>query len=211
MFFGFNKILKKILPTGLFYRSLIIVAAPTIILQIIITVVFFDSIWIKANKGLTRSLVGELKTLSDIYSGSDAVQIEYLTEQFKFNYLDSDDFAKNWKNDTVCKLKYIGSSKATSVIIFPINGKTPQNEVIKVGVDRNIDKVFVQLQKKYPVFRPCVKIFSVGPVKAQIGLKDGVEAGQSYGILNKSYKLPKISEVKKNEGLIKRKIKKILN
>ena len=104
-------------------------------------------------------------------------------EQFKFNYLDSDDFAKNWKNDTVCKLKYIGSSKATSVIIFPINGKTPQNEVIKVGVDRNIDKVFVQLQKKYPVFRPCVKIFSVGPVKAQIGLKDGVEAGQSYGIL----------------------------
>ena len=104
-------------------------------------------------------------------------------EQFRFNYLDNDDFAKNWKNDTVCKLKYIGSSKATSVIIFPINGKTPQNEVIKIGVDRNIDKVFVQLQKTYPVFRPSVKIFSVGPVKAQIGLKDGVEAGQSYGIL----------------------------
>ena len=95
MFFGFNKILKKILPTGLFYRSLIIVAAPTIILQIIITVVFFDSIWIKANKGLTRSLVGELKTLSDIYSGSDAVQIEYLTEQFKFNF----DFVINIKDE----------------------------------------------------------------------------------------------------------------
>jgi len=86
MFFGLNNILKKILPTGLFYRSLIIVAAPTIILQIIITVVFFDSIWIKANKGLTRSLVGEIKTLSDIYTGRDSQQIDYLTEQFKYNF-----------------------------------------------------------------------------------------------------------------------------
>ena len=34
---------------------------------------------------------------------------------------------------------------------------------------------------------------------------------QSYKILNKSYKLPKKSEIKKNEGLIKRTIKKILN
>ena len=86
MSFGLNSILKKILPTSLFYRSLIIVAAPTIVLQIIITVVFFDSIWIKANKGMTRSLVGELKTLSDIYSGNDPEQIEYLTGQFKFNF-----------------------------------------------------------------------------------------------------------------------------
>ena len=95
MSFGLNNILKKILPKGLFYRSLIIVAAPTIILQIIITVVFFDSIWIKSNKGLTRSLVGELKTLSDIYTGEDQKQIEYLTDQFKLNF----DFVINVKNE----------------------------------------------------------------------------------------------------------------
>ena len=62
MFSGLNKYLKIILPKRLFYRALIIVAAPTILLQIIVTVVFFDSIWIKANKGMTRSLVGEIKT-----------------------------------------------------------------------------------------------------------------------------------------------------
>ena len=86
MSFGLNNILKKFLPSGLFYRSLIIVAAPTIILQVIISVVFFESIWIKANKGLTRSLVAELKTLSDIYTGKDSGQINYLTEQYKFNF-----------------------------------------------------------------------------------------------------------------------------
>ena len=51
MSFGLSNIFKKILPTGLFYRSLIIVAAPTIILQIITTIAFFDSIGLKQIKG----------------------------------------------------------------------------------------------------------------------------------------------------------------
>mgnify|MGYP001350339324 CR=1 FL=1 len=61
MSFGLNKFLKIVLPKSLFYRALIIVAAPVILLQIIITIVFFDSVWIKANKGMTRSLVAEIK------------------------------------------------------------------------------------------------------------------------------------------------------
>ncbi len=86
MFSGLNKFFKKILPKGLFYRSLIIVAAPTIILQLIVTIVFFDSIWIKANKGMTRSLVGEIKTLSDVYNTGNQNQINYITEVYKKNF-----------------------------------------------------------------------------------------------------------------------------
>jgi len=71
MFYGLNNIIKKILPKGLFYRSLIIVATPIILLQIIITVVFFDSLWIKSNKGMTRSLVSEIRTLYDVYKNPD--------------------------------------------------------------------------------------------------------------------------------------------
>ena len=71
MSFGLNNLLKKILPKRLFYRALIIVAAPVIILQITISVVFFDSIWIKANKGMTRSLVAEIETLFDVYRSSE--------------------------------------------------------------------------------------------------------------------------------------------
>ena len=67
MFYGLNKFIKKILPKRLFYRALIIVAAPVIILQVTISIVFFDSIWIKANKGMTRSLVSEIETLFDVY------------------------------------------------------------------------------------------------------------------------------------------------
>ena len=67
MFYGLNKLLKNLLPRRLFYRALLIVAVPIIILQLVITIVFFDSLWIKTNKGMTRALVGEIKTFIAAY------------------------------------------------------------------------------------------------------------------------------------------------
>ncbi|MDC1146374.1 ATP-binding protein [Candidatus Pelagibacter sp.] len=62
-----NKFIKSLLPKKLFYRALLIVAIPIIILQLVITIVFFDSLWIKTNKGMTRALVGEMKTFMTAY------------------------------------------------------------------------------------------------------------------------------------------------
>ena len=67
MFYGLNKFIKGLLPKGLFYRALLIVAVPVIILQLIITFVFFDSLWIKTNKGMTRALVNEINTFIEVY------------------------------------------------------------------------------------------------------------------------------------------------
>tara|TARA_B100000767_G_scaffold270442_1_gene294102 strand:+ start:346 stop:1665 length:1320 start_codon:yes stop_codon:yes gene_type:complete len=67
MSYGLNKLLKSLFPKRLFYRALLIVATPIIILQVIITIVFFDSLWIKTNKGMTRALVGEMKTFITAY------------------------------------------------------------------------------------------------------------------------------------------------
>ncbi len=85
MFSGLNKFLKIVLPKRLFYRALIIVAAPTIILQIIITVVFYDSIWIKANKNITRSLVSQLKTIQDVYLNNKD-NLDFFTDSYKNNF-----------------------------------------------------------------------------------------------------------------------------
>ena len=85
MFFGLNNFLKYLLPKRLFYRALIIVAAPTIILQIIITIVFFDSIWIKANKNITRSLVNQLKTIVEVYQ-NDKKSLDFFTDSYKNNF-----------------------------------------------------------------------------------------------------------------------------
>ena len=85
MFSGLNKFLKYILPKRLFYRALIIVAAPTIILQIIITVVFYDSVWIKANKNITRSLVAQLKAIEEVYK-NDNKNLDFFTDSYKNNF-----------------------------------------------------------------------------------------------------------------------------
>src|SRR6056300_1196169 len=68
MFYGLSKFLKDILPKRLFYRALLIVGVPVIVIQLIITIVFFDSLWIKTNKGMTRALVNEVKTFIEVYN-----------------------------------------------------------------------------------------------------------------------------------------------
>ena len=85
MFSGLNKFIKIILPKRLFYRALIIVAAPTIILQLIITIVFYDSIWIKANKHTTRALVAQLKTVEEVYQ-NDKSNLDFLTDSYNNNF-----------------------------------------------------------------------------------------------------------------------------
>ncbi len=102
MFYGLNNIIKQILPKRLFYRSLIIVATPIILLQIIITVVFFDSLWIKANKGMTRSLVSEVETFLDIYRGNEN-QKKMIIELYNKNF----DFKISLKENQILPKKKI--------------------------------------------------------------------------------------------------------
>ncbi len=98
MFSGLNKFLKIFLPKRLFYRALIIVATPTILLQFIITIVFYDSIWIKANKNTTRSLVAQLKTIEEVYK-NDKKNLDFFTDSYKNNFnfeigINKDEFPK---------------------------------------------------------------------------------------------------------------------
>jgi two-component system osmolarity sensor histidine kinase EnvZ len=71
MFYGLSKFIKDLLPKRLFYRALLIVAVPVIVIQLIITIVFFDSLWIKTNQGMTRALVNEVKTFIEVYNNDN--------------------------------------------------------------------------------------------------------------------------------------------
>ena len=86
MFFGLNKFIKNLLPKKLFYRSLIIIVTPVILLQVIISIVFFDSLWIKSNRELTKSIVNEIRTISDIYKDNNEKEINKITNLYKKNF-----------------------------------------------------------------------------------------------------------------------------
>ena len=97
MFYGLSNFIKKFLPKRLFYRSLLIVAVPIIGLQLIISIVFFDSLWIKTNKGLTRALVGEIDTIIDIYNNENEYNKKKLTDLYNQNFNFSIRFLENTK------------------------------------------------------------------------------------------------------------------
>ena len=86
MFYGLTKFVKNFLPKRLFYRALLIVAVPVILLQLLVTIVFFDSLWIKTNKGMTRALVGEIDTFIVAFDNENNDK-DYIIDLFSI-YLD---------------------------------------------------------------------------------------------------------------------------
>ena len=101
MFYGLNKLLKDILPKRLFYRALLIVAVPVIVLQLMITFVFFDSLWIKTNKGMTRALVNEINTFIEVYNDekynkSEIVNLFSVYQDLNIDYVEDDNFNFNF-------------------------------------------------------------------------------------------------------------------
>ena len=97
MFYGLNKFIKNILPKKLFYRALLIVAVPVIVLQLVITFVFFDSLWIKTNKGMTRALVNEINTFlevynDEIYNKDEITNLFSVYQDLNIDYVEDDNF-----------------------------------------------------------------------------------------------------------------------
>ncbi len=96
MFYGLSKFFKNILPKTLFYRALLIVAVPVIILQLIITIVFFDSLWIKTNKGMTKALINEINTFIEVYN-NEIYDKEEITKLFSVYQDLNIEFVENQK------------------------------------------------------------------------------------------------------------------
>ena len=97
MFSGLSDFLKKILPKRLFYRALLIVAIPVIVLQLVITIVFFDSLWIKTNKGMTNALVKEINTFikvydDEIYEKNEITNIFSVYQNLNIEFVEDGDF-----------------------------------------------------------------------------------------------------------------------
>ena len=80
--------IKKFLPKTIFFRYLLIIIAPILLLQIILTIVFFDSLWIKTNKGLTKSVAAEINTIIEVYNDKTANKnFEFVKNLFELSLI----------------------------------------------------------------------------------------------------------------------------
>ena len=88
-----------------------------------------------------------------------------------------------FENSDLFSLEFVGVQYNQSLVTFKIGETRTQEQIIDLGLVRNIDNVFAKLQKKNEVFRPKVPVLGTDPVTAQIGMKEGLEGGEKFDVL----------------------------
>jgi len=91
--------------------------------------------------------------------------------------------AKFDSNMDLFQMEYVGSQKSTTLVTFSLKEKRTEDQIINLSVTRNIDKVFAKLQKNYDVFKPKVPLYTGEPITAKIGMKEGLEGGDKFEVL----------------------------
>jgi hypothetical protein len=89
------------------------------------------------------------------------------------------------------KMVLVGKDEASSTVYPQAKLKELMKEgyslmdstVVKRTVIRNTDKMYAQLAKNYEVFKPVVPVYTEKPLTAQIGMKEGLEGGEKFDVL----------------------------
>jgi len=101
----------------------------------------------------------------------------------------------------IFKINYVGFEKAKSIVL--ISAGKSERQIIQQATIRNVDKVYTKLQKAYDVFKTKTPIKSVEKgVFAQIGMKEGVEGGDKFAVLEQRMNKDGLTEYKQI-GIVK--------
>lgn len=90
---------------------------------------------------------------------------------------------KAFDESTLFRLKFVGLDKANSLVLFSGKEKNTKEEIITLATIRNLEKVYARLQRNYDVFRTKTPIYSVNPIRAKIGMKEGLEGDEKFEVL----------------------------
>ena len=102
-------------------------------------------------------------------------------------WIDKNNFDESRKqafdNSDIFSLELVGHEKAWADLQSSIFTKKSEEQLISMATVRAIDKVIVKLQRTYEVFRTKTPLYSGNPLSAKIGLKEGLEKGDKYEVL----------------------------
>ena len=104
------------------------------------------------------------------------------------------------------KLKYVGSEVSRNNLQSTIFTKKTNDQLIEIATIRAVDKNIGKLQRTFEEFRVKTPLLSGDPISAKIGLKEGIEKGDKFEVLEQmmdedgitSYKRVGVIKVDKN-------------
>ncbi len=138
--------------------------------------------------GKALDVVGKgyvIKTTSQLYK---LVWDEETAAIFYNDYWTDDthfDMAKKeaFEASNIFKLELIGTEIAWADLQSSSLTKKSEEQLIQTATVKAVDAVIAKLQRKYEVFRTKTPLLSGDPLTAKIGLKEGLEAGDKYEVL----------------------------
>ena len=84
------------------------------------------------------------------------------------------------------KLEFVGDETASGLITFSLKEKRTEEQIITLSTKRIIDNVYAKLQKKYDVFKTKTPLYTGYPITAKIGVKEGLEGGEKFEVLEQN-------------------------
>lgn len=91
-----------------------------------------------------------------------------------------------FNNSTDFDMEFVGSEKSSTLVTFSLKTQRTEDQTVELATIRNVDNVFAKLQKEYDVFKPKTPLYSGDPITAKIGLKEGIEGGDKFEVLEQT-------------------------
>ena len=113
---------------------------------------------------------------------------EEVATNFKNYFFNNNiDGAAVWDTTSIMKLNFVGKTTTGSIVTFKIGETRTEKEIIDLQVQRTMDNALAKLQKKNVVFRPIAPLSwnAEGKVQAKIGMKEGLEGGEKFEVLER--------------------------
>jgi len=147
----------------------------------------------KANKGLD-AVYEKTKEGYSIFATSYLYKLVWddATSGIFFNDLYMDNSTVNpqkklaFDNSDLFKLEFVGDESASGLVTFSLSEKRTEDQIIELSTRKIIDKVYAKLQKKYDVFKTKTPLYTGEPITAKIGMKEGLEGGEKFEVLEQN-------------------------
>ncbi|GAA4325698.1 hypothetical protein GCM10023115_40050 [Pontixanthobacter gangjinensis] len=91
--------------------------------------------------------------------------------------------ARKFEETQLFELELVGTQPAFADILTTKYTTKSEEELIKIATINATDAAIAELQKKYDVFRLKAPLISIDPPAAKIGLKEGLEKGDTFEVL----------------------------
>lgn len=129
-----------------------------------------------------------IKTTSNLYKlvwDEETAAIFYNDYWIDNNYYDEAK-KKAFENSDIFKVALVGTEVAWADVQVTSFTKKTEEELVAVATVKAVDAVIAKLQRKYEVFRTKTPLISGDPISAKIGLKEGLEGGDKYEVLEQT-------------------------